>query len=148
MHAAGFQLAWRTLNRAIHTSNARPCFATRGERNSCSGARVERRKRFIARLAQTSPHVSHELACHFIAPRAANVTFGAQWRVSQPPKHAALAGRLSIRQRPSHWRESPVQPVARKYARREPSIISSSSRRLVLAGWAPFIRHATNSWIG
>src|SRR6266480_1388700 len=103
---------------------------------------------FIARLAQTPLHISHGLACHFIAPKAANVTIDAQWRVSQPAKHAPLAGRLSIRQKQSPWRESPVQRVARKYAWRERSIIFSWSKRLVLAGWVPFIKHAICNWIG
>src|SRR6266446_9119984 len=106
----------KTLNRAVPASNGRPCFVTCVERNSWSGACVKTgndlsgvwHKRLYNQM-------SHELACHFIAPRAANVTIAAQWRVSQPPKHAPVAGRLSIRQRRSHWRGSPVQRVARKY---------------------------------
>ncbi len=66
---------------------------------------------------------------HF-ALEGLNVTIAAQWRVSLPPKHAPVAERQSIRPRRSHWRGSPVLRVARKYTWREPSIISSWSRRL------------------
>src|SRR6266446_2469029 len=38
----------------------------------------------------------------------------AQWRVSPPPKHAPLAGRLSIRQRRSHWRGSEERRVGQE----------------------------------
>lgn len=55
-----FRLAWRTLDRAILASNARPCFVTTVERNSCSGACLKHPKACTRRWAQTplQPHES------------------------------------------------------------------------------------------
>src|SRR4029077_17505690 len=103
----------------------------------------------VCELAGETPaNAAASVPVQRFALQGLNVTIAAQWRVSRPPKHAPVAERSWIRPRQNHWRASPVLRVARKYAWREPSIISLWSRRLVWAGWAPFIRRAICNWIG